>query len=510
MIGVTFGTVVRSTRLTDMAIGRRTFLRVAGVSAVGAAAAACSSPKGGGGGVATVTAAPPATSSAAPPSGPPDWAALRGKVSGGLLMPGDSGYEQAKRVFNPLFDTRKPAAVARCASPEDVRACVLGAASRVPIAARSGGHSYAGYSVPDGGLVVDVGPMSKVDVRGDGTAVVGAGTRLKDVYSALEAAGRCLPAGTCPSVGIAGLTLGGGIGVLTRKYGLTCDHLVSAQIVTADGELRTAAADSEPDLFWALRGGGGGNFGIVTSFTFSTEPAPDLSVFSLRFPAGSAAAVLDAWQQWLPGTQPELWSNLVLSGGSPAQCRVGGCFAGGTAALTPLLNDLVTKAGVQPSSRLVQAKSYSATMQYFAGSESRQTFAASSRIMSEPVADSAKLVAVMNGRQGVDLLIDGLGGAVSNLAPADTAFWHRKALASVQIYSQATAGTQAASAKTVSAIAAGLAGIGVGGGYVNYLDPALPDWMNAYYGGNVKRLREVARTYDPGKVFAFAQAITPA
>jgi hypothetical protein len=494
-----------------MALGRRTFLRAVGVSAVGVAAVACSAPAADGG-VATVTSsAPPApTSSAAPPSGPPDWTALREKVSGGLLRPGDSGYEQAKHVFNPLFDARKPAAVARCVSPQDVQACVLGAGSRVPIAARSGGHSYAGYSVPDGGLVVDVGPMSKVDVRPDGTAVIGAGARLKDVYAALARAGRCLPAGTCPTVGIAGLTLGGGLGVLMRKYGLTCDHLVSAQIVTADGKLRTASADAEPDLFWALRGGGGGNFGIVTSFTFSTEPAPDLSVFSLRFPAGSVAGVLGAWQQWLPGAQPELWSNLVISGGSPAQCRVGGCFVGGAAALAPLLDDLVANAGAKPTSRMVQAKSYAATMQYFSGSEDRQTFAASSRIISKPVADPAQLVAVMNGRHGVDLLIDGLGGAVSTVDSADTAFWHRKSLASVQIYSQATVGTRDTSAKTVSDIASGLAGIGVDGGYVNYLDPALPDWMNAYYGDNVKRLREVAKTYDPGKVFGFAQAITPA
>jgi FAD/FMN-containing dehydrogenase len=435
---------------------------------------------------------------------------LRGKVSGGLLLPGDSGYDQAKHVFNPLFDSRKPAAVAKCASPEEVQACVVAAASRVPIAARSGGHSYAGYSVPDGGLVVDVGPMSKVDVRSDGTMVVGAGARLKDVYAALEKAGRCLPAGTCPTVGIAGLTLGGGIGVLTRKYGLTCDHLVSAQIVTADGKLRTASAQSEPDLFWALRGGGGGNFGIVTSFTFSTDPAPSLSVFSLRFPAGSAAAVLGAWQQWLPDAQPELWSNIVISGGSPAQCRVGGCFVGGTAELAPLLDALVAKAGVQPTSRLLQAKSYAATMQYFSGSENRQTFAASSRIISKPLDDPARLVAVMNGRQGVDLLIDGLGGAVSKLSPTDTAFWHRTALASVQIYSQATTSNHATAEKTVSDIASGLAAIGVDGGYVNYLDPALPDWMTAYYGDNAKRLHEVAKTYDPGKVFGFAQAISPA
>jgi hypothetical protein len=473
------------------------------MSAVGAATA-CAAP--------TKAPAPtppaPATASAHP-TGPPDWNALRGKVSA-LIRPGDSGFEQAKRVFNPLFDGREPAAIARCASAKEVSACVLEARSKVPIAARSGGHSYGGYSVPDGGLVIDAGPMSKVDVRQDGTAVIGAGARLKDVYAALAAAGRCLPAGSCPTVGIAGLTLGGGIGVLARKYGLTCDHLVSAQIVTADGKVRTASAGSEPDLFWALRGGGGGNFGVVTSFTFSTDPAPDVTVFSLRFPAGSAGDVLGGWQRWIATVQPELWSNLVISGGSPAQSRVSGCFVGGSAELAPLLDDLSVKAGVPPTSRMAQPKGYLAAMRYFSGSEQRQTFVASSRILEKPVTEPAALVRLMTGRNGIDLLIDGLGGAVAKPAPGDTAFWHRTALASIQVYSTVTPANRDAAAKSVAEIVSGLAGIGADGGYVNYIDPALPDWMNAYYGDNVQRLREVAKTYDPDKVFGFAQGIAPA
>jgi hypothetical protein len=131
-------------------------------------------------------------------------------------------------------------------------------------------------------------------------------------------------------------------------------------------------------------------------------------------------------------------------------------------------------------------------------------------MMSKPVVDSSGLAKLMSGRVDMDLLIDGLGGAVGTPAPADTAFWHRKALASVQIYSQAAIGTADMAAKSVAEVVSGLAGLGVDGGYVNYIDPAMPDWMNAYYGENVKRLREVAKTYDPDKVFGFAQAITPA
>ncbi|GAA3538611.1 FAD-binding oxidoreductase [Amycolatopsis ultiminotia] len=442
---------------------------------------------------------PPSTS--AKPAGPPDWDALRKKLSGELVLSDDGGFASAKRAFNPLFDGQNPAAVAKCVKPEDVQACVAAAGGRIPVAARSGGHSYAGYSAPENGLVIDVGGMSAVDVQGE-QVVIGAGAQLGDVYSALAKAGRCLPAGSCPTVGIAGLTLGGGIGVLTRKYGLTCDRLTSAQVVTPDGKLRTASADSESDLFWALRGGGGGNFGVVTSFTFSTAEAPSLTVFSLHFPAGSAGDVLDAWQRWLPTTPPELWSNLVVSGGSSVSCRVGGAFVGSSAQLTPLL----AKLEATPSSRTMKTLGYGAAMEYFSGSSQRQTFVGSSRIITDPV-DGGKVSDLAAGHQGMDLLIDGLGGAVGDVAPTDTAFWHRKALASVQVYAPATSSTRSSVRKSVSTVVAGLAEAGADGGYVNYLDPDLPDWKTAYYGDNAGRLGRIAKTCDPNGVLAFAQSV---
>ncbi|WP_434088532.1 FAD-binding oxidoreductase [Amycolatopsis japonica] len=476
---------------------RRAFLKLAGATVAGVAATACSAaPPAQAPSSAPGTSLPPSTG-VTPPSGPPDWAALRNKIS--LLLPGDSGYDNAKRVFNPAFDGLKPAAIAKCVKPEDVQEAVSAAARRVPIAARGGGHSYAGYSVPDGGLMIDLGGMSSMDVQGE-QVVIGAGAKLKNVYATLAAAGRCLPAGSCPSVGIAGLTLGGGIGVLARKYGLTCDHLVSARVVTADGKLRTVSADSEPELFWALHGGGGGNFGIVTSFTFRTDPAPSaVSVFSLRFPAGSANDVLAEWQRWLPEAPPELWANVVLSGGSSVGARIAGCYVGDSASLGKLLD------GFSGATRSVKQLDYLGAMKYFSGSESRQSFVASSQILEEP-ADPAKLTSVLKGRRGMDLLVDGLGGAVADVAPDATAFWHRKAIGSVQIYSQADTRNRSAATDSVAEVVTGL---GLGGGYVNYIDPALPDWMTAYYGGNATRLKQVAKTYDPDKVFGFAQAVTP-
>ncbi|HEV2781092.1 MAG TPA: FAD-binding oxidoreductase [Actinophytocola sp.] len=467
-------------------------------------------------------AGPPATS--APPSStavsrPPDWAALRARLPGGLVLPGEPGYDSARRSFNPLFDGQAPAAVATCTRPEDVQACVEEArAARIPIAARSGGHGYAGYSTPPSGLVVDLAGLSGVRVHADGTAEIGAGTRLIDVYAELARAGRCLPAGSCPTVGIAGLTLGGGIGVLARKFGLTCDRLRSARVVTADATLRTAAADSEPDLFWALRGGGGGNLGIVTSFTFTTEPAPDLTVFALRFPPGAAADVLGAWQRWITDAPDELWSMCAVSAGRPPSVRVGGCFVGPPSAVAPLLAKLP-----DPTARTVLPKGFLDAMRYFAGCSEhtvarcqldsaggaldRAAFVASSRVLPGQV-DPAHLVSIMDGRTAMDLLLDSFGGAVSRVAPDATAFPHRGALASAQIYASATPASRDRVARAVAEVRDALGRLTGPAAYVNYIDSSLPDWATAYYGANLPRLRQIARHFDPDAVFAFAQGLT--
>ncbi|ESV63574.1 FAD binding domain protein [Mycobacteroides abscessus MAB_091912_2446] len=214
------------------------------------------------------------------------WEELRRSLSGALVVRGDAAMDESGRAFNPLFDVNHPGAVAFCASDQDVARCVEFATSaRLPIAARSGGHSYAGYCVPNDGLVVDLARMAAVSVTGT-RAVVGAGARLIDVYAGIAGAGRMLAGGSCPTVGIAGLTLGGGVGVLTRRFGLTCDQLISARVVTADGKIRVVSADTEPDLFWAIRGAGGGNFCIATELVFETAASTDLTVFTLDYGAG--------------------------------------------------------------------------------------------------------------------------------------------------------------------------------------------------------------------------------
>ncbi|MGV9833659.1 FAD-binding oxidoreductase [Nocardia niigatensis] len=509
-----------------MAINRRILLRAAGL---GAGLAALGSVTGC---VPSVPAAEPTTGQGEPTTGRPeptagqvDWAGLRQRLAGTLHLPSDSGYATAKLAYNPAFDARQPAAIAQCANASDVQACVNAAASaKIPVAARSGGHSYGGYSTPDNGLVVDLRGMTGVEVWPDGTAVIGAGTRLMDVYSGLAKAGRCLPAGSCPTVGISGLTLGGGVGVLAGKYGLTCDNLVSAQVVAADGTVRTASATSEPELFWALRGGGGGNFGIVTSFTFRTVAAPQLALFQARFPAGSLTEVLGAWQNFTASAPDEFWSTLGISAGSPPTCRINGCYVGSESSMNALLDKLVAATGTQPSNRYSLSKDYLSAMMYFGGCAhysveqcrpnwngggvlGRESFTASSRIVTKPLAEPSRLTALLTGREGMDILLDSLSGAPARVGAKDTAFPYRGALATAQIYVGATT-PEARNA--VNEVRDRLGGLTGNTAFVNYIDPGLSNWASAYYGDNASRLRGVAKHYDPDGVFAFDQSASKA
>src|SRR5579859_3502278 len=299
------------------ALGRRAFLGVAATAALTSGLSACSTRTPGKRPSSTRSpSASPSASRGAPTAA--DWNALRGDLDGQLIRPGEHYYPTARLLFDPRFDGIRPAGIAYCANPHDVATCLAFARGHVvPIAARSGGHSYAGWSSTSG-LIIDVTAMRSIRYdSGSGLAQVGAGTFLIDLYSTLAAQGVTVPGGSCPNVGIAGLTLGGGVGVVSRAYGLTCDNLDSVQIVTADGAVRTCDSSRNSDLYWASRGGGGGNFGVATSFTFRTHRAADLVLFFLSWPWPVADRVVAAWQSWAPGAPDELWSNLHLSA-SPA------------------------------------------------------------------------------------------------------------------------------------------------------------------------------------------------
>lgn len=472
-----------------------------------------------------------------------DWVALAKGLQGSLIRPNSAQYAKARQLFDAQFDNILPAGIAYCTSPKDIQTCLTFVRKfNVPVTARSGGHSYAGYSTTTG-LVLDVTRMNTVTFDGrTGNATVGSGAKLIDVYAALAQHNRVIPAGSCPTVGVAGLTLGGGVGVLGRKFGLTCDNLLSAQIVTADGRLLTCDANQNSDLFWGLQGGGGGNFGVVTSFTFRTHEVNTLSIFTLGWSWSDAATVLDNWQSWAPQAPDELWSNCLLLTTSDKRAdpivRVNGVYVGETGPLNDLLQQLIDKIGIVPTIRGASSSDLLDTMLYEAGcsdksvaechlpsqnpqgQQQRDTSIAKSDYFANTMSSEGinALINAITQRQASSIPgsggigIDAYGGAINRVARNATAFVHRNALFSIQYTADGEITTSNATMEynrswlnktwqSMRPYAAGTA-------YQNYIDPNLSNWQQAYYGSNLARLQQVKATYDPENLFHFKQSIS--
>jgi FAD/FMN-containing dehydrogenase len=454
---------------------------------------------------------------------------LASSLSGTLIRPGDAAYAQARLVFNSKFDAIAPQAVARCASANDV-AAVLAFVQKhsLPVTPRSGGHNFAGNSTTTG-VVIDVGPMNSIQVGADGTATIGAGAKLADVYDQLIARGVSIPSGTCLSVGIAGITQGGGIGLVDRMYGLTCDSLLAAQVVTADGRILACDAATEPDLFWALRGGGGGNFGVVTSFTFKTHATQDLTNFSATFNFSDAARVVAAWQDWQRAVPDSIWSYLIFTffnPGSPPSVTLSGVCVGSPADFTPYWNQLLA-AAQSPATTSVAVLSYRDTMMAFCAGKTvsqchlvgqtpdaqlqRAAFASTSDLYDAalPPEGIQALLRAMTSAQasgiGGQILLDAMGGALGRVAPDATAFPHRDAWFSAEYYAD---GASSSSAAWSNGMRATMKAWTSGRAYVNYMDPLITD-STAYYGANYPRLVQVKAKYDPNRVFNLPQGIPP-
>lgn len=242
----------------------------------------------------------------------PSLESLNQTIDGEVIIRGSPAYDQLPKPFNAKFDDTLPLAVARCASAEEVAQVVSFCRSyRLVSATRSGGHSFAGRSVTRG-IVIDVASMNAIAVS-HGVATVGSGARLGEIYEGILAYDVTIPGGSCPSVGIAGLTLGGGLDMLGRKHSVTPGHLVTARIVLADGRILTCDSHHDPDLFWAHRGAGTGSFGIVIELVFQPIPIPPTTIFQLTWAFPDAAAVIQAWTDWAGATPDEIAASLVLT-----------------------------------------------------------------------------------------------------------------------------------------------------------------------------------------------------
>ena len=461
-----------------------------------------------------------------------DWDVLTGLVTGEVVGPGSPGYDAVRKPAMARFHDVRPTAIVRCRTPADASAAV-GFARRagLPVSIRCGGHSVAGRSCTEG-ILIDVTPMSGISVSGR-IATVSAGARLGEVYEALYEHGVTIPAGCGPSVGVTGLTLGGGIGVLGRRYGLTCDRLLGAQVVLADGRVIDCDQERDTDLFWALRGAGGGNFGVVTSLVFDTVPAPDTTVFYLAWPFGHAAALAGTWQEWAPFAPDDVDATLRLTAGAeaePAQVELIGAVLGSEAHAARHLDAFVSRAPVTPASAWFGQMTYPAAKRHLDHiDQHRQSrlrepdrpghLYAKSEFFRRPL-DRQTIMALADGfspdvagARSREVTFMPWGGAYNRVAPDATAFPHRIELFLVQHLLEADPDIPEAQHEPgrswLSRSWALLHRSGSGGVYPNFPDPELPDWGQAYYGENYRRLQHVKAAYDPGNVFTFHQSLPP-
>lgn len=472
-----------------------------------------------------------------------DLPSLQTDLEGELLLPDSPGFETGRKIFNTRFDTIRPRAVARCKTARDVRACVAFARrGNIPIHVRSGGHSYAGWSTGPG-LVIDVSAMNQVSMNAGSTiATIGAGAKLIDIYDGLAAHGRTLPGGSCPTVGIAGFALGGGISMLGRAYGMACDNLRQVEIVTASGDILTCDARRHPDLFWACRGGGGGNFGVATSFQFQTQPQKNITILSLDWSWAVAGKVMKSWQKWGPNAPDEAWSNCRFHtnpNGREPGVRITIIFLGDAAGLEPLLADLIGPVGAEPV-RAIETKEGLYAMLTLAGCPTvtvqqchlsltsaegtlgRPAHVAKSSFFDKPLSDEAianimrhiELAGATPGLTSASILFDAFGGAIGRVGAGETAFAHRAAQFSAQFLAYWREGADEPAIERCKSwirnFHADLFKHSSGGAYVNYTDPELADWQRGYYGPNYDRLVRVKAAYDPGGLFKLSQGIPAA
>lgn len=471
----------------------------------------------------TGSAAPTAPGTSTTASVPTSWSALAAATSGALLRPGSAGWDATRLLRNPRYDDADPLGILRVAHPADVVAGLAFArGTRTPVALRSGGHSYTGWSaggaagtdVPRS-LVISTAGLDSIRVAADGaTVTVGPGAHLLDVYERLASAGRAIGGGSCATVGIGGLTLGGGLGVLVRSFGLACDQLVRLTLVTADGRVHEVSSRQEPDLFWACRGGGGGTLGVVTSLTFRTRAAPDVLMFEVVFPWSAAAGVVAAWQRWAPGADRRLWSSLKLLAGSlhPSGPRVAviGTWTGPKTGADASVDGFVRDTGATPLSHTATATSYANAMRSSAGTGARVSEAATSSIGSRRLStaqtrtllDQVERAASVRGLTEGGVALDALGGAVGDIGAAETAFPWRSALWTAQYTASFDDGADPAPFDAyVRGFRAAMRPAWGDSAYANYCDAAITD-PSAYFGANTSRLHTIARRADPDGLFA--------
>jgi FAD/FMN-containing dehydrogenase len=447
------------------------------------------------------------------------------KIGGGVLRRGDTAYEEARKVWNATVD-RHPAMIVRCGTVDDVREAVrFAAAHRMLLSVRGGGHHIAGNAVAQGGLMLDMSAMNAIRVDADRrVASVGPGALLADFDREAQAHGLATPLGINSTTGVAGLTLGGGFGWLTRRHGLSIDNLLSATVVTADGAVREASATSEPELFWALRGGGG-NFGVVTSFTFQLHPVgPEVYAGLVVYPFAQARPVLRAWRDFCAGAPDELSVWAVLRKAPPLPF-IPESAHGTDVVILPLLHCGGVDAGARAAAPVLQfgeplASALGPTP--YAGFQAAfdpllapgQRNYWKSNNFSELSAAALEVVIAAAARSPgpqCEIFVAQLGGAMARVDAGATACVGRDARFIMNVHGRWSEErdderVRGWARQTFEAAAHHA----TGSGYVNFLTEDEAERVAASYGQNHGRLQDLKRRYDPANLFRMNLNIAPA
>jgi FAD/FMN-containing dehydrogenase len=453
----------------------------------------------------------------------PALARLRSSLRGGLVLPNDDGYDEARAVWNAAID-RRPAAIARCASRHDVARVIAFAREHdVPLAIRGGGHSGPGFGVIDDGIVADLSPMNDVAVDPAARTVrVGGGARWGDVDGATGEHGLALPSGFIAHTGVGGLTLGGGHGYLTRKYGLTIDNLLEAEVVLADGSIVRASADENGELFWALRGGGG-NFGVVTAFTFRLHPVSTVTAGPTMWPIEMTADVLRMFSDLIADAPRDFNGWFGVASVPPAPtfpeelhlrkvAMVMWCHSGtpeeAEEALRPVREfgpPLVDGIGEAPYAAVQSAfdELFPPGLHWYWKHDFVRELPPEAMAVHEEMGKRLPTPFSTMHLYPVD-------GAVHDVAPSDTAFPFRDCRFSQVIVGIDPDPTKAEELKAYATeYWEALRPYSAGGGYVNMNMGESNERVRASYGDNYDRLARIKAVYDPGNLFRANQNIPP-
>ena len=440
--------------------------------------------------------------------------ALGTRLRGRLVRPDDADYDSVRAVFNAMID-RRPAAVVRCADRGDVaRGIAFAREHDLVLSVRGGGHSVAGNAVCDGGIMLDLSPLKGLTVNPAGrTAQAGAGLTLGELDRGTQRHGLATPLGVMSGTGIAGLTLGGGLGWLNARYGLACDNLIAAEVVTAAGDVLQVGPEDHPDLFWAVRGGSG-NFGVVTRFSYRLHPVGPVLAGGLAFPWARARDVLRFHDEFLRAAPDELSTAVSLGVDPTGRPSVGiaVCWCGspedGERALAPLrafgppLADTVGMTDYVTWQSAPDAGLPSGRLHYWKSGYLRHLTEAALDVLLEHVPQ------MPSSLSGVGL--QRLQGAAARVAPDATAFPHRADQYDFLILSQwADPEDSSRNIAWTRGLFEAMTPHLQDAVYVNNLGAEGPDRVRAAYGRNHPRLAEVKRTYDPWNVFRLNQNITP-